>query len=153
MKGRLRYSMKTYKKIIKTLLISSLFLFPAQGYAHDYVNVADSQLPIIVPCYIEHNIIEYKLDRTSVYSKDKNHVNVLVYKFENDELIGRFVYQYRYKDGQWEVLTHDNGLPDVIYVNKRGKVEQFKANLSWMRASIWPEHDSIIRIALTYANK
>jgi hypothetical protein len=80
--------MKCLKTIIKTLLISSLFLFPAQGYAEEN----------IVPCYEEHVNYKYAIDTSSVFQRDKNHVNVLVYKWQDGELISKAVYQYEYKD-------------------------------------------------------
>lgn len=129
------------KKIIKTLLISSLFLFPAQGYAEEN----------IVPCYEEHVNYKYAIDTSSVFQRDKNHVNVLVYKWQDDELVSKAVYQYEYKDNVWYIRMHDSNLPDVIRVNKKGKVENITANLSWLRADIFPELDVIRRVALSYS--
>lgn len=138
------------KTIIKTLLISSLFLFPTQGYAHDYVNVADSQLPVIVTCYKEHTDVEYKIDRTSIYKPDDSHMNVLVYKYINDDLISRAIYQYQYHDKHWYVLVHHSNLPDVIRVNSKGKVENITGNLTWQRADLFEELDAILRVSLSY---
>lgn len=133
------------KTITKALLISSLFLFaPTQVSAND-----DN----IVTCYEEHIDLEYKLDRSSIYQKDKNHVAVMIYKYQDGELVSRAVYQYQYKDNVWAVFVHDSNLPDVIRVNKKGKVETITANLSWIRADIFPELDAIRRVALSYAEE
>lgn len=137
--------MKTYKKIIKTLLISSLFLFPAQGYAEE--EAPDG----IVTCYEEHVNYKYTIDTSSVFQRDSSHVNVLVYKWQDGELISKAIYQYQCKDSVWYIKMHDSNLPDVIRVNKKGKVENITANLSWLRADIFPELDAIRRVALSYS--
>ena len=128
------------KTITKALLISSLLFFPAQ------VNAEDN----IVTCYEEHIDLEYKLDKSSIYQKDKNHIATMIYKYQDGELVSRAVYQYEYKDGIWYVLMHDSNLPDVIRVNKKGKVENITANLSWLKADLFPELDAIRRVALSY---
>lgn len=112
--------------MFRELLLSSLFLFPVNCCAEPYVD----SVPTIVTCYKEHTELEYKLDTTSIYKPDDKHINVLVYKYINNDLVSRAVYQYQYEKDGWYVLVHDSNLPDVIRVNSKGKVENLKANLS-----------------------
>lgn len=127
------------KTITKALVISSLLFFPVQVSAEDN----------IVTCYEEHINLEYKMDKSSIYTKDKNHVSVMVYKYQDGELVSRAVYQYQCKNNVWAVLMHDNK-PDVIRVNSKGKIENIKANLSWVRCDMFPELDAIRKVALSY---
>lgn len=134
------------KTITKALLISSLFLFaPTQVSADEEVKDG------IVTCFEEHTYERYAIDTSSVFQRDSRHVNVLVYKYVNDDLISKAVYQYEYKDNVWYLLVHDSVQPDVLYVNKKGKVENITANLSWLRADIFEAYDNIRRVALSYS--
>ena len=134
------------KTITKALLIFSLFLFaPAQVSASEEVQDG------IVTCFEEHIHERYAIDTSSVFQRDSRHVNVLVYKYVNDDLVSKAVYQYEYRDNVWYIRTYDSCHPEVLYVNKKGKVENITANLSWLRADIFEAYDNIRRVALSYS--
>lgn len=131
--------MKISRTLIKTMFISSLILFPVSANAN------------VVPCYKHHVDLEYKLDTESIFQRDKSHINTLIYKYENGELVSKSVYQFQLIDGEWHILIYDGHLPEVLFVNKKNKLETVKAETKWIPVSIAEEYDNIVRLALTYS--
>lgn len=131
--------MKISRTLIKTMFISSLILFPVSANAN------------VVPCYKHHVDLEYKLDTDSIFQRDKFHVNTLVYKYENGELVSKAVYQFQFINGEWHILIYDGHLPEVLFVNKKNKLETVKAETKWIPVSIAEEYDNIVRLALIYS--
>ena len=71
-------------------------------------------------CVSERTVVEQLvMDTSSIFRKDADHLNVVVFRLENGEVVDRFIFEYRCVDGDWHVLTVDKQ-PFAVEVDRKG---------------------------------